>query len=44
MHAKQVDEIWMKYTQGWQFSSQEDQHAIHAVQEKVLFISQLVYT
>jgi hypothetical protein len=24
-------------------SSQEDQHTIHAVQEKVLFISQLVY-
>jgi hypothetical protein len=24
--------------------SQEDQHAIHAVQGKVLFISQLVYT
>ncbi len=24
--------------------SQEDQHAMHAVQEKVLFISQLVYS
>ncbi len=25
-------------------ASQEDQHAIHAVQEKVMFISQLVYS
>ncbi len=50
-----MDEIYSKISHGgaWrgppslptvQFSSQEDKHAKHAVQKKLLFISQLVYS